>query len=212
MVNDQPASPAPHITGLVLAGGLGTRMGGQDKGLLPYQGEPLARHALRRLAPQVHALALNANRNLDTYACWGVPIWPDARRGHPGPLAGMLVGMTHCATPLLATVPCDTPLFPHDLVARLAQTLASTQADIAMATAPEAARSPLRRQPVFCLLRTQLAPSLQAFLDAGGRRIAEWTGQHHTVLEAFNQPGDDPRAFHNANTPAELQALAVRTS
>lgn len=212
----------PNITGLVLAGGQGARMGGLDKGLQPFRGVPLALHALRRLQPQVGACMLSANRNLAAYAAFGVPVWPDARSDgqsgqpdHAGPLAGFLSGLAHCSTPWLLTVPCDTPLFPTDLAARMAAALTRTGAHMAMAAAPElpAGGNPaaprLRAQPVFCLLSTRLRSSLQDYVHSGGRKIAAWAERQHCVLLPFDQPGDDPRAFANANTVAELHALEL---
>ena len=111
------------ITGLVLAGGRGSRMGGVDKGLQNHHGVPLALHALLRLAPQVGLTMINANRNLAAYESMGVPVWPDALADFAGPLAGFLAGLEHCDTPYLVTVPCDSPRFPEDLVARLASAL-----------------------------------------------------------------------------------------
>ena len=116
-------SARDDITGLILAGGRGSRMGGVDKGLQIHRGRPLAAHALERLRPQVGRLMVNANRNLETYRAMGVPVWPDEVPDYPGPLAGMLAGLAHCETALMATVPCDTPNFPLDLVARLASGL-----------------------------------------------------------------------------------------
>ena len=194
------------ITGLILAGGRGTRMGGADKGLQNFNGTPLALHTLLRLSPQVGEIMVNANRNLSAYEAFGAPVWPDGLADYAGPLAGFLTGLERCETPFLATVPCDTPLFPHDLVARLAQALAAEGADIAMASAPEE-DGQLRAQPVFSLMRADLMESLVRFTQAGGRKIDAWTGQHHTVLVPFNAPGDDPRAFFNANTLAELHRL-----
>ena len=121
------------ITGLVLAGGRGSRMGGVDKGLQPHRGMPLAQHALLRLGAQVGELMINANRNLSAYESMGVPVWPDASADYPGPLAGLLAGLERCQTPYLVSVPCDTPDFPEDLVAKLAQALVAHDADIAMA-------------------------------------------------------------------------------
>lgn len=198
------------ITGLVLAGGRGTRMGGVDKGLQPFRGVPLARHALLRLQPQVGSVLLNANRNLATYAAWGVPVWPDASADDVGPLAGFLTGLAHCPTPWLLTVPCDTPLFPPDLAARLAAAAEQGGADIALAAAPEdgaTGRSSVRPQPVFSLLRVGLLQSLQRFTQDGGRKIQAWTAQQRCTLVPFVPPGDDARAFFNANTLAELQQL-----
>ncbi|SDO16341.1 molybdenum cofactor guanylyltransferase [Rhodoferax sp. OV413] len=190
------------ITGLVLAGGQGTRMGGLDKGLQSYRGQPLAQHALQRLQPQVGSLLLSANRHLDAYAAFGVPVWPDADSDFAGPLAGLLAGLNHCTTPYLASVPCDAPLFPTDLVARLAAARSAADADIAMASAPDT-HGVQRTQPVFCLLRTSLQTNLAQFLAAGGRKVGLWTALHHTVLVPFA----DSAAFFNANTLAELHSL-----
>lgn len=194
------------ITGLVLAGGRGSRMGGVDKGLQNFNGIPLALHTLLRLSPQVGAVLVNANRNLAAYESFGAPVWPDALPDHAGPLAGFLAGLEQCETEWLTTVPCDTPLFPHDLVARLAAAAQAADAEIAMASAPEE-DGQLRPQPVFCLLRRELMESLVRFTHGGGRKIDAWTAQHRTVLVPFDTPGDDPRAFFNANTLAELRSL-----
>lgn len=203
-----------EVTGLVLAGGRGSRMGGADKGLQNFRGVPLALHTLLRLAPQVGAAMVNANRNLAAYESFGVPVWPDSLADYPGPLAGFLTGLEHCETPYLVTVPCDTPLFPQDLVARLAEALEREDADIAMAAAREedpgsesGAGSQQRAQPVFSLLKAELMESLVRFTHGGGRKIDAWTGQHRTVLVPFDRPGDDPASFFNANTLAELHRL-----
>ncbi|MEO8020224.1 molybdenum cofactor guanylyltransferase MobA [Polaromonas sp.] len=197
-----------EITGVILAGGRGSRMGGADKGLQNFNGVPLALHTLLRLQPQVGEVMINANRNLAAYESFGVPVWPDAAGlgEFSGPLAGFLTGMERCETPYLLTVPCDTPLFSEDLVARLAQALGRDEADIAVVAAPEE-DGQLRAQPVFCLLRTRLLESLMLFTTGGGRKIDAWTAQHKTVQVPFNLPGDDPRAFFNANTLAELHQL-----
>jgi len=192
--------PRQHITGVVLAGGRGSRMGGVDKGLQPWQGEPLALHALRRLQPQVGHLLINANRNREDYAAMGVPVCADALPDHPGPLAGFLAGLTHCSTPWLVTVPCDSPRFPADLVERLAAAALQAGAEVAMAATTEDGR--LQPQPVFCLLQAGLQGSLLAFLQAGGRKIDRWTGEQRHVLVPF----DDASAFFNANTPEDLRA------
>jgi len=194
------------ITGLILAGGRGTRMGGVDKGLQNFNGLPLAAHTLMRLAPQVGQVLINANRNLAAYESMGVPVWPDALPDYPGPLAGFLTGLEHCETPYLLTVPCDTPLFPPDLAQRLGQALEAEDADIAMASAPEE-DGQLRTQPVFCLLGRELMDSLVRFTHEGGRKIDAWTALHRTVQVPFDRPGDDARAFFNANTLAELRRL-----
>jgi molybdopterin-guanine dinucleotide biosynthesis protein A len=194
------------ITGLILAGGRGARMGGVDKGLQNFRGLPLALHTLMRLQPQVGEVLVNANRNLSAYEAFGVQVWPDALPDFAGPLAGFLTGLERCETPWLVTVPCDTPLFPLDLVSRLAQAAAQDDAEIAMASAPEQ-DGQLRAQPVFCLLRRDLLESLVRFTHEGGRKIDAWTSQHRTVQVPFDRPGDDPRAFFNANTLGELRDL-----
>lgn len=211
-MNPTRAMAASEITGLVLAGGRGSRMGGVDKGLQAFGGTPLALHALLRLGSQVGALMINANRNLAAYEAFGVPVWPDGLADYAGPLAGFLTGLEHCETPYLLTVPCDTPLFPPDLADRLAEALVAEDAEIAMVSAPEAAPGDgaapvLRPQPVFCLLRATLLESLVRFTQGGGRKIDHWTATHRCVFVPFDRPGDAPDAFFNANTLAELRAL-----
>src|ERR1700678_1587551 len=176
------------VTGLILAGGRGSRMGGVDKGLPMHRGRTLVEHALQRLRPQVGKVMLNANRNLDTYRAMRVPVWPDEVPDYPGPLAGMLAGLAHCDTVFMATVPCDTPNFPLDLVARLVGALESADADIAVAYTR--AREELFPQPVFCLMKTSLKDALAAFIAAGERKTGFFArGQRNTrvVLEDDGQ-------------------------
>lgn len=199
----------PAITGLILAGGRGSRMGGIDKGLQNFRGLPLALQTLMRLQLQSlppQEVLINANRNLSAYESLGVQVWPDSLDDYAGPLAGFLTGLERCETPLLLTVPCDTPLFPLDLAERLYKALVDQDADLAMAAAPEADGT-VRPQPVFCLLKVDLLESLVAFTQAGGRKIDAWTGQHRCALVPFDQPDDNPQAFSNANTLQELQQL-----
>lgn len=185
-------------------------MGGVDKGLQNFNGTPLAMHALLRLQLQEGGLVgeqmINANRNLGAYDAFGVPVWPDSLNDYAGPLAGFMTGLERCETPYLLTVPCDTPRFPLDLAVRLAQAFEDEDTEIALAAARED-DGQLRPQPVFCLMRVALLESLVAFTQAGGRKIDSWTGQHRTVIVPFDLPGDDPKAFYNANTLAELHAL-----
>jgi molybdenum cofactor guanylyltransferase len=189
------------ITGLVLCGGRGTRMGGVDKGLQNHHGTPLALHALLRLQMQVGTVMINANRNLAAYESFGVQVWPDPMADYPGPLAGWLAGLEHCETPYMLTVPCDSPHFPTDLATRLAAALEQAGAEIAMATTMEDGQEQV--QPVFCLLKSELMESLVAFLHAGERKIDRWARQHACV----NVPFDDASAFANANTLEELRQL-----
>ncbi len=190
-------------------------MGGVDKGLQNFDGVPLALHTLLRLSPQVGDIMINANRNLAAYESFGVPVWPDSTTlgEYAGPLAGFMTGLEHCETPFLLTVPCDTPLFPHDLVARLADAFARDDADFAVAAAPEEdgdKNMSTRPQPVFCLMRTGMLESLVRFTQGGGRKIDAWTALHTTVTVPFDLPGDDPQSFFNANTLAELHLLESR--
>lgn len=198
--------PKQDITAVILAGGRGSRMGGVDKGLQNFHGMPLAVQTLMRLAPQVGEVMINANRNLAAYESFGVPVWPDALADYAGPLAGFLTGLERCETPYLLTVPCDTPLFPQDLAARLAEALEREGADIAMAAAREE-DGQVRTQPVFCLLKHELMESLVRFTHEGGRKIDKWTALHKQAIVTFDAPGDDARAFFNANTLEELHRL-----
>ena len=205
--NPSMSHPAPttidasQITGMVLAGGRGSRMGGVDKGLQNYMGMPMALHALLRLAPQVGATMVNANRNLSAYESMGAAVWPDTLADYAGPLAGFLTGLERCETPYLMTVPCDSPLFPQDLVERLACALVQEDAEIAMAATRD--HDGLQVQPVFCLMKAELLESLARFTQGGQRKIDRWTAQHRCAVVVF----DDPLAFANANTLQELQQL-----
>ena len=194
--------PKEQITGLVLAGGRGSRMGGLDKGLQLLQGLPLARHALERLRPQVGALAINANRHGQVYAAMGAPVWPDALADYPGPLAGMLAGLEACGTEWLVTVPCDTPMFPADLVGKLAEAAMQAGVPVAMPVTEEQPGHAMP-QPVFCLMRCSLRGALAAALAAGERKIERFTRAQGQVLVPFA----DAAAFFNANTPEELEQL-----
>lgn len=190
--------PTPErITGLVLAGGLGRRMGGVDKGLSLLDGEPLVEHIIRRLAPQVGRLIINANQNHDTYAGFGYPVVGDRIEGHAGPLAGLEAGLAACTTPYLLTVPCDSPFLPADLVSRLAACLTAHKASIAVARTGE------QLHPVFSLIRSDELPELQAFIHAGGRRMEAWLRRLCWAPCPFD---DCPEAFANINTPDELRA------
>ena len=201
-------SIAPQqITGLILAGGRGSRMGHVDKGLQIFLGNALAAHALERLSPQVHRLAINANRHENDYAALGAgfdaPVWPDLLADFPGPLAGLHSGLTHCATDYLAAVPCDSPLLPADLVARLAEGLEQDDADAAIAVTGHQDHDQRQRHPVFCLLKKTLLPALTQFLQEDGRKMERWFAGIRTAEVQF----DDEAAFSNVNTLHELQAL-----
>ncbi|WP_296655767.1 molybdenum cofactor guanylyltransferase MobA [Paraburkholderia sp.] len=205
-----PALSAAVITGLVLAGGRGQRMGGADKGLQLLHGQPLAAHVLARLAPQVGALAISANRHQDVYAALGAPwhaaVLADTLPDFPGPLAGLLAGLQAAKTPWLLTAPCDSPWLPADLAARLAAAVLAHDADIATvvttnATGNNAGETSLH--PVFALVRTSLADDLAAFLGAGERKVRAWYARHKTIEVNFA----DERAFYNINSLQELADL-----
>jgi molybdenum cofactor guanylyltransferase len=188
-----------QITGLILAGGRGTRMGSVDKGLQNFRGAPMALHVMLRLQPQVGELMINANQNLAPYESFGVPVWPDEMQGHAGPLAGMQTGLIHCTTDYMMSAPCDSPFLPPDLVERLADGLLDADADLAVAvTGADATR---QAHPVFCLMKTSLLPHLGEYLRDGGRRIDAWYASLKTAEVHFA----DEAAFRNINTVAELR-------
>ncbi len=196
-----------HITGLVLAGGRGSRMGDMDKGLQLFHGEPLASLVLDRLVPQVGAIMLNANRNQDSYAALAsrlrpdVAIWPDALADFAGPLAGLQAGLQHCRTAYLLSVPCDSPLLPMNLASRLSQALLEQQADLAVAVTGTESETQVQR--IFSLIKTSLLPGLSAFLEQGGRKVGAW----HATLDVAQVHFEDELAFYNINTLEELRQL-----
>jgi molybdopterin-guanine dinucleotide biosynthesis protein A len=215
-------APAPvQVTGLVLAGGEGRRMGGLDKGLQMLHGQPLAARALERLRPQVAGLMLSANRHLLQYAAWGHPVWPDERppglpaaaEAHLGPLVGLWTALQHCPTPWLVAVPCDLPDLPADLVARLCDAAGPQHMAVQAPTTavePEAGADPAmapawRLHPACCLLHTSAAPALADYLRSGSRRLREGLAQLPLSTAVFQ----DEAAFTNTNT---LQDLANRAA
>lgn len=189
------------ITGVILAGGEARRMGGGDKGLVELRGKPLVEHALAALSPQVNTVIINANRNRERYAAYGHPVIADSRQGFQGPLAGMLSCIEAAGTEFIVSVPCDSPLLPDDLVARLFRQLSEEEADVSVAHNGD------RMQPVFTLMPTSLAPSMQAFLDGGGRKIDRWFEQHKLAVTDFS---DKPECFRNINNPAELAQMEAQ--
>ena len=197
-------SQTNHITGLILAGGRGTRMGHVDKGLQPFRGMTMVAHVLKRLTPQVQQMAINANQNHEDYAVFGVPVWPDDLDGFAGPLAGLETGLRHCETNYLVTAPCDSPFLPPDLVARLWHALEAENADLALAETEELDSSGALRiqaHPVFALVKTAALPHLSAYLAAGGRRMDGW----YDAIKVTRVRFEDASAFRNINTLRELQ-------
>lgn len=187
------------VTGLVLAGGLGRRMGGVDKGLQPFRGEPLVTQVIRRLEPQVDRLMINANQNPDAYAAFGYPVQCDLMPGYAGPLAGLHAGLSACTTPLLVSAPCDSPFLAADLVSRLRAALEDANADLACAATGD------QTHPVFSLVRRDVLPGLTRFLQDGGRKVSLWHASIKAVVVAFDDEAD---AFANINTVEELAALS----
>jgi molybdopterin-guanine dinucleotide biosynthesis protein A len=183
-----------RITGLILAGGAGRRMGGADKGLLPYLGRPLVAHAIERLAPQVDGLLISANRNIDAYRAFGYPVLTDDLGDYPGPLAGLAAGLSVCPTPWLLTCPCDCPALPPDLAARLFAAAKAQRANIAVAATAG------RMQPTFQLCRREVLPALEAYLAAGHRKVGAWCREQEAVEVDFSAAS----AFDNLNTPTDL--------
>jgi molybdopterin-guanine dinucleotide biosynthesis protein A len=189
------------ITGIVLAGGQGSRMGGVDKGLQAFRGKPMVAHAIARMAPQVDELLVNANRNLDAYAALGYRVIADEIAGFAGPLAGFERGLAHARGDLVATVPCDSPFLPLDLVARLRKALELERAQLAVAKTGDQAH------PVFCLMRREVHASLAAFLGSGQRKIDRWYEALAVVEVLFD---DEAEAFVNINSRDDLAGLDDR--
>lgn len=192
-----PRFRSEPVTGVVLAGGLGRRMGGVDKGLQSFRGKPLVQWAIERFAPQVDELLINANQHLDQYGALGYRVIPDAIDGFAGPLAGLHRALTEAQHARVATVPCDSPFLPPDLVPRLAAALEARAADFAVAKTGD------QPHPVFCLCRKDVLPGLTAFLAGGGRKIDAWYASLRAVEVVF----DDAAAFSNINTREELRSF-----
>jgi molybdopterin-guanine dinucleotide biosynthesis protein A len=182
------------VSGIVLAGGLGRRMGGVDKGLQPLRGKAMVEHVLARLSPQVDEIIINANQNAETYARFGHRIVGDDIGGFAGPLAGLHAGLKAAANPLVVTVPCDSPFLPADLVLRLHKELRNNQIAVA--------KTGTQAHPVFALVKKELLENLEAFLTGGGRKIDAWYSSLKYMEVLFDDEAD---AFRNINTLEELK-------
>ena len=191
-----------HITGLILAGGRAQRMGGIDKGLIPFHGKPLIESAISRLKPQVSTILINANRSITKYAHYGYPVLMDETPDFSGPLAGFSVGLKHCKTPYLLTSPCDSPLLPDDLAQKMAAELESNNLELVFASSRED-DGKIWAQPVFCLMKSHLQDSLDTFLSKGDLKIDRWFKELRSGTVVF----ENPQAFANVNTPEELAVL-----
>ena len=182
------------ISAVVLAGGLGRRMDGADKGLVMLHGQPLVAHVLARLGPQVDEILISANRNLERYRAFGHRVLEDRIGGFAGPLAGLHAGLSAASHELVLSVPCDAPALPADLAGRLARSLGAAGAEAAVA------RAGGRLQPVFCLCRRELRQGLETFLAGGGRRFREWLASVDCTVVDF----EAPECFANINAPEDL--------
>ncbi|PCF95957.1 molybdenum cofactor guanylyltransferase MobA [Vreelandella nigrificans] len=190
------------ITGMILAGGEGRRMGGRDKGLEPFAGQPLVAHVVKRLDGHVAELLINANRNIDAYELFASRVIEDAEGGFKGPLMGIYSGLRATNTPWLLVTPCDSPALPNDLVARMVAGIATDNGenDIAVAFDGE------RLHPVVALLRTSLADDLATALAQGERKIDRWFARHPWCKVDMS---DCPEAFANLNTEEEKSRLEL---
>ncbi|MCG5516076.1 MULTISPECIES: molybdenum cofactor guanylyltransferase MobA [unclassified Ectothiorhodospira] len=196
-----PTAPDPtSVTGVVLAGGRGVRMGGRDKGLVDLAGQPMVRWVMEKLSRQVDTLIISANRHADAYASFGAPVVSDTQPDFAGPLAGIAAALSASTTPWVLTVPCDCPQLPGDLLQRLAQARQTQGGRLAIAQVER------RPQPVFALVHQSLLPDLEAFLNAGERKAWIWCQRHRPSLADFS---DCPEAFANINTPREHRFLAA---
>ena len=190
------------ITGLILAGGRAQRMGGIDKGLIPFHGKPLVESAIAKLKPQVQTIVINANRSITKYATYGYAVIMDETPDFSGPLAGFSVGLKACRTPYLLTSPCDSPLLPNNLAELLAAEMERGDFQLVYASSKEV-DGKVWAQPVFCLMRSNLQDSLNQFLQKGDFKIDRWFKELRSSTVIF----DDAQVFANVNTPEELKKL-----
>lgn len=182
-----------EVTGVVLAGGRATRMGGQDKGLIKLNGQPLFKHVISKLVPQVNNVVISANRNIEKYQSVGIPVLSDTLPDYPGPLAGMLSAMQLLRSEWFLFCPCDTPNIPEDLGYQLwAQ---KEESPCVWVNDGE------RDHPTIALLHRKIIPQLEQYLDSGERRVMVF------LLEAGGRAvvfPDQAQNFINVNTPEDL--------
>ena len=189
------------ITAIVLAGGRATRMNGVDKGLVLLQNKPLIQHVIARLKPQVDEILINANREIEAYEAFGLPVLKDENKEFIGPLAGFSLGLQHAKHDYVLTVPCDSPLLPLDLAERLLSGMAASRADIAVASSDE------NVHPVFCLMKKSVLPSLLAYIESGERKVSAWQKSQQYIEVDFSDCSD---AFTNLNTFEDLADLELK--
>ena len=189
------------VSAIILSGGLATRMGGVDKGLVQFKGQPLIQHVISRLQPQVDEIIINANREIAQYKAIGLKVLQDENQDFAGPLAGILLGLKHAKHALVLSAPCDSPLLPTDLAQRLYNDMLGSRADIAVAS------SDGNTHPVFCLMKKSVLLSLQAFLDGGECKVSAWQKSQKYIEVDFSDCAD---TFTNLNTIEELRELELK--
>lgn len=190
-----------RISAIILAGGLATRMNGVDKGLLLFHKKPLVQHVINRLTPQVDEIIINSNREIARYQAFGYTVFQDEFEDYAGPLAGFSLGLQYAMHDFVLTVPCDSPLLPFDLAARLMTALLEHKADIAVASSVD------NVHPVFCLCTKNVLPSLTKYLEQGGRRVSTWQKSQKYIEVDFS---DYNEAFTNLNTVEDLVELELK--
>lgn len=189
------------ISAIILAGGQATRMGGLDKGMLPFLHQPLITHVINRLKPQVDEILINANRELESYRALGYEVLQDEIPDFSGPLAGIQLGLKHASNEIVLNVPCDSPMLPQDLAPRLQAALTRHHAEIAIARCDD------HIHPVFCLCKKSVLPALNVYLTQGGRKVREWQQNHKHVYVDFSDCAD---AFTNLNTQQDLNIFEAK--
>ena len=189
------------ISSIILSGGLATRMGGVDKGLVLLQQKPLIQYVIERLIPQTDEILINANREITQYQAFNLPVLQDETAGFIGPLAGFSLGLKHAKHEYLLTVPCDSPLLPLDLADRLFTSLIHQNADIAVVASDGHAH------PVFSLCKTNVLPTLKNYLQQGGRKVSAWQKSLNYIEVDFSDNAD---AFVNLNTIEDLESLQLK--
>jgi molybdopterin-guanine dinucleotide biosynthesis protein A len=192
-----PPQHKETITAVILAGGGGRRMGGQDKGLIPLHGRPLIQHVLERLHPQCDAILINIARNSPSYMQFGYPLIEDSLPGGLGPLSGLLAALEQGQSDYILSVPCDTPQLPSDLVARMLESLQRNGAEACTVDDGQ------RLHPVILLVKRSIGGKLRAYLESGGRKVHDW---FYSVDHCTADFSEQPEAFVNINTPAQLNA------
>jgi molybdopterin-guanine dinucleotide biosynthesis protein A len=185
------------ISGVILAGGRGRRLGGRDKGLVTIEGRPLIEHVIAALAPHVSAIIINANRNVRVYERYGYPVVTDVLPNYQGPLAGILSGLRYVEGDIVV-VPCDALSLPPDLVVRLRQALLQANAEVSVA------HDGARLQPLYAMLKHELTESLESYLRQGRHKVEDWQREQRLAIAHFS---DVLRSFRNLNTVEDLEAL-----